>query len=56
MAIVLSFRVIALIRFQSQILGDAMSLLYLFKLLHNDAKQNQISILLWLHDNILLVF
>ena len=56
MAIVLSFRVIALFMFQSQVLGDAMLLLNLFKLLHNDTKQNQVPTLLWLHDNILPVF
>ena len=32
-----------------------MSLLHLFKLPHNDAEQNQVPILLWLHDNILPV-
>ena len=33
-----------------------MSLLHLFKLPHNDAEQNHVPILLWLHDNILPVF
>ena len=56
MAIVLSFRVIALITFQSQVLGDAMLLLRLFKLPHNDTKRNQIPTLLRLHDNIVPVF
>ena len=58
MAIVLSFRVIALIMFRSQVLGgwDAMSLLHLFKLPHNDAEQNQVLTLFWLHDNTLPVF
>ena len=48
MAIVLSFRVIALIMFQSQVLGNAMLLLHLFKLPHNDTEQNQVPTLLWL--------
>ena len=56
MAIVLSFRVIALIMFQSQVLGVCNVNTYLFKLPHNDAEQNQVPILFWLHDNILPVF
>ena len=52
MAIVLSFRVIALIMFQSPVLGDAMLLLHLFKLLHHDTERNQVPTLLGLHGNI----
>ena len=33
-----------------------MSLVHPFKLPHNDAEQNQVPTLLWLHDNILPVF
>ena len=46
MAIVLSFRVIAFIMFQSQVLGGTMLSLHLFKPPHNDAEQNQVSTLL----------
>ena len=49
MAIALSFRVIALIMFQSQVLGGAMLSLHLFKLPHNDTEQNQVPTLLWLY-------
>ena len=56
MAFALSFRVIAIVMFQSQVLGDAMLLLHLFKLPDNDTEQNQVPRLLWLHDNIIPVF
>ena len=44
MAIMLSFRVIALIMFQSQVLEgcNIISLLHLFKLPHNDTGRNQV--------------
>ena len=56
MAIVLSFRVIALIMFENQALGGAMLLFRLFKLPHNDTERNEVPTLLWLHDNIVPVF
>ena len=36
--------------------GNAMLLLHLFKLPHNDTERNQVPTLLWLHDNIVPVF
>ena len=55
MAIVRSFRVIALC-FKVRFRGDAMLLLHLFKLPHNDTKRYQLPTILWLHDNIVPVF
>ena len=49
MAIVLSFRVVALIMFQRQVLGDAMLSLHLFKLPHNETERNLVPTLLWLY-------
>ena len=57
MTIVLSFRVIALIMFQSQVLGGNVMLLHhLFKLPHNDTERNQVPTLLRFHDNMVPVF